>query len=377
MRKIRIGITGQSGFIGSHLKSFLTTKQEKTELVPFSPVFFEREQDLNTFVSRCDVIVHLAAKNRESDDILYSTNLSLVRKLINALEKTREKPRVIFSSSIQENRDNAYGRSKREGRKLFEDWARRNNAGFTALIIPNVFGPFGKPFYNSVISTFSYQLTHDIQPQIEIDAELDLIYVSSLVEKIYRIIIDPHPEPIISIPAEKKMKVSELLEKLKNFHEQYGKNHIIPRLGDFFDIGLFNTYRSYFEPGHFPVTPVCSTDDRGFLIELVKELCGGQIFYSVTRPGITRGNHFHSRKIERFCVIQGEARLQLRRTGSDDIIEYRLDGSTPSFVDIPVFYSHNITNTGNTDLITIFWTNELYDHQDPDTWYENVNLDTR
>ena len=156
MKKTKIGITGQTGFIGTHLYNTLGLNADKYERIAFRDEYFQKEETLDAFVKQCDVIVHLAAMNRHNDpDVLYRTNIELVQKLINSMERTETKPYVIMSSSLQEERDNLYGRSKREGRKLFNKWADRNNAAFTGLIIPNVFGPFGVPFYNSVISTFS------------------------------------------------------------------------------------------------------------------------------------------------------------------------------------------------------------------------------
>jgi UDP-2-acetamido-2,6-beta-L-arabino-hexul-4-ose reductase len=375
MKRIRVGITGQSGFIGTHLTNFLNTKKETMEVVPFSPAFFRNPDDLAGFVLRCDTVVHLAAKNRGPPDDLYRENIALVSQLIEALDRAGNNPHVIFSSSTQETRDNPYGKSKIAGRKLFEDWSKRNHARFTGLIIPNVFGPFGKPFYNSAISTFAYQLTHNLPPVLETDADLDLIYVLSLARRIYDMILDVPMDPVVAVPADKTMKVSQILSKFQEFQDVYLGNHIMPCLNDAFEIALFNTFRSFIEPDLFPVVPACHADERGFFVELVKENTGGQTSYSLTYPGITRGNHYHTRKIERFCVIHGEACIRLRRIGTDKIIEYHLKGDTPAFVDIPVFYTHNIVNEGNTDLTTVFWINELFDPQDPDTYYENVNVD--
>jgi UDP-2-acetamido-2,6-beta-L-arabino-hexul-4-ose reductase len=179
---IKIGITGQSGFIGTHLNNFLGLKQEEVKRIPFNDDFFSKQSKLEDFVKQCDVIVHLAALNRHnSPQTIYDTNISLVRKLINALEATDSKPHIIFSSSIQEERDNIFGQSKREGRQMLAHWAEKNNALFAGLIIPNVFGPFGNPYYNSVIATFAHQLTHNEEPGIDVDAQLKLIYVGDLV----------------------------------------------------------------------------------------------------------------------------------------------------------------------------------------------------
>jgi len=380
MKKIKVGITGNTGFIGTHLINYLRTKKDEIEIIPFFHDFFIDQHQLSAFVSQCDVIVHLAAMTRGDADTLYNCNISLVNQLINSLNSTIHRPHIIFSSTIHEKKGNPYGRSKAEGRKLFEAWAQQNCARFTCLVIPNVFGPFEKPFCNSVISTWCYQLTHNLQPKIEIDKDLGLIYVISLIEKILEIIMSHRSDTEILIPADKTMKLSEILSKLKEYQKQYFENSIIPKFQDDFEIALFNTFRSSIDDDHFPVLLVRNEDNRGFLIELVKELCGGQIFFSVTNPGIQRGNHYHTKMIERCCVVEGEALLQFRRIGTDQTFEYRLSGDIPGFVDIPIFFTHTITNIGRTVLTTLFWTNEISDQKIADTFYVNFNqvkLDAR
>ena len=182
---IKIGITGQSGFIGTHLYNHLGLKPDKFTRIPFEDSVFGDKPALEAFVKQCDVIVHLAALNRHNDpQEIYNTNLRLVNQLIEAFETTGSKPHVLFSSSIQEELDNIFGKSKREGRELLSGWAERNAAIFTGMVIPNVFGPFGNPYYNSVVATFSHQLTHNEEPKIDVDAQLRIIYIGDLVEEI-------------------------------------------------------------------------------------------------------------------------------------------------------------------------------------------------
>lgn len=295
-----------------------------------------------------------------------------------------------MSSSLQEFLDNPYGKSKREGRELFNQWADKNNAMFTGLIIPNVFGPFGKPFYNSVISTFSYQLINNLESKIEIDNKLNLIYVGDLINFIIELIekygpiaqiikIEKslksnknYPPRILQIKPRASYTVSELLEKLLSFKEIYYKNSIFPDLSDYFDLCLFNTFRSYISLDYFPRLYKLNPDDRGVYVECAKSLSKGQSSYSTTKSQITRGNHFHLRKVERFAVIEGNASIKLRKYGTNEIKEFVLDGNNPAFVDIPIWFVHNITNIGNSNLITLFWTNEFFDPSDADTYFERV-----
>jgi UDP-2-acetamido-2,6-beta-L-arabino-hexul-4-ose reductase len=370
---LKVGITGQSGFIGTHLFNYLGLKSD-IERIPFHDDFFNDQERFLEFVGSCDVIVHLAAMNRHEDpNVLYNTNIDLVGKLISGIEASGNKPRVIFSSSTQEELENHYGLSKKEGRVMFEKWAADSGASFTAMVIPNVFGPYGKPHHNSVVATFSHLLTHGGEPQIHVDGELKMIYINELVDQFYKVIMGEVGETVFYVPHTSEKKVSAILELLNNYKEQYLDRGIIPQMESVFEINLFNTFRSFIDnSSYFPVRLVQHADDRGAFIETVKLGIGGQVSFSTTKPGITRGNHFHTRKIERFAVIKGKASIQLRRIGTDEIQEFLLDGNEPSYVDMPVWVTHNITNIGDEELFTIFWINEWFDPNDPDTYFEKV-----
>ena len=371
---IRVGITGQVGFVGTHLFNLLGTLPD-VERVPFEDAYFADEAKLRSFVGKCDAIVHLAAMNRHPDmNVIYETNLRLVRQLIDAMEKENATPHVLFSSSTQEEKDNLYGRSKREGRELFIQWAKRNNSKFTGCVIPNVFGPYGRPNYNSVIATFCHKLTHGETPEILVDGEIRLIYVGSLCRHFVSLIRNGETADMHPVPFDTSRKVSELLTQLENFKRQYLLQGIIPCLPTPFDVSLFNTFCGYIDHANFyPFSLKKNTDARGSFVETVKlDGIGGQISFSTTRPGVTRGNHYHTRKIERFAVIRGKARIELRKVGTAEKLSFELGGNEPSFVDMPVWYTHNITNIGDEDLYTIFWINEFYNPDDADTFFEEV-----
>lgn len=371
---MKIGITGQAGFIGTHLYNYLGLKPDKVIRIPFEDSIFSNQQALEEFVEQCDVIVHLAALNRHNDpQEIYNTNLRLVNLLIEALEATGSKPHVLFSSSIQEERDNIFGKSKREGRKLLSEWADRNRAVFTGMVIPNVFGPFGNPYYNSVVATFSHQLTHGENPNVDVDAQLRIIYIGDLVEEIWNCIENKTNNKEYRISHTNEIKVTEILELLERFKYGYFEKGIFPDLTDPFKRNLFNTFVCYIDlENYFPFRLMLNTDERGSFVETVKLSSGGQVSFSTTKSGVTRGNHFHTRKAERFAVIKGKARIQLRRIGTERIFNFELDGTQPSYVDMPVWHTHNITNTGDEDLYTIFWISEFYNPDDPDTYFEQV-----
>jgi len=182
---IKVGITGQPGFVGTYLYNTLGLYPHEFERIPFEDDFFQRDAALRDFVKQCDVIVHLAAMNRHPDpQVIYDTNLKLVYQLIGAMEAQHVRPHVLFSSSTQEELDNEYGKSKREGRQLLEQWAKQNDASFTGMVVPNVYGPFGRPDYNSFIATFCYKLTHGETPQVKEDKNVQLIFVGNLCDHI-------------------------------------------------------------------------------------------------------------------------------------------------------------------------------------------------
>lgn len=370
----RIGITGQNGFVGSYLFNKLSLLKEEFTLVPFDKLYLGSAADLTEWASQCDVIVHLAAMNRHPDQqVIHDTNLDLVQRLVDALKAAGSSPHVIFSSSTQEERDNLYGRSKKQGRELLEKWAAENHAHFTGMVIPNVFGPFGKPFYNSVVATFCHQLCNGQSPKIDQDGLLRLIHVDELCERIIEAVRDSNNNSDYQVNPSEECYVSDILSKLTSFKTLYLDQGIIPSLPDTFSVNLFNTFRSYIDHrSYFPFKLKQHTDNRGVFVEMVKLEVGGQVSFSTTHTGITRGNHFHTRKIERFVVIKGKALIRLRKYNTDEILDFELDGNEPSYVDMPVWYTHNIKNIGEEELYTIFWINEFFDQQDPDTYFETV-----
>lgn len=371
---IKIGITGQAGFVGTHLYNTLGLFPDEFKRVDFQKEYFTNHDKLNEFVAQCDIIVHFAAMNRHNDPhVIYDTNIGLVQKLIKSLEVTHSKAHVLFSSSTQEERDNLYGKSKKEGRELIMDWAKESGGKFTGMIIPNVFGPFGHPNYNSVVATFCHKLARKETPSIEVDGDLKLIYVGELVNAILAEIRNGKGNPEIVVPYTSQSKVSQLLSLLESYKEQYQDNGIIPVIKNIFELNLFNTFRCYMDiANHFPVKFLEHTDPRGSFVEIIRLGIGGQVSFSTTVPGITRGNHYHTRKIERFAVIKGKALIQLRRIGTDEVLDFYLDGNEPAYVDMPIWYTHNIKNIGDEILYTNFWINEFFDPNDSDTYFENV-----
>ncbi|RYZ87127.1 MAG: NAD-dependent epimerase/dehydratase family protein, partial [Proteobacteria bacterium] len=227
--KLKIGITGKEGFVGQHLYNTLGLFPDEFERIDYVKGLFEEPEKLQSFVSHCDVIIHLAAMNRHNDpQVIYDTNIGLVNQLIIALESSGSKAHVLFSSSSQEDRDNLYGKSKKDGRQLLENWAQRAGGTFTGMVIPNVFGPFGHPYYNSFIATFSHQLSHNEQPKIDVDGDVKLIYVDDLVKSIITRIRMGTGDSNLVIPHTVERKVSEILALLESYKAQYLELGVIP-----------------------------------------------------------------------------------------------------------------------------------------------------
>ena len=368
---MRILISGHNGFIGGHLIRNLKLHYPNHNILLLNREDFSSE-NFNNKIQNEDFIYHLAGVNRaQTDQEVYNSNIEINSSLLKHLEKINFKGKLYFSSSLQEGSDSLYGKSKKKARENFERLSKKLEFTFHSSLTPNVFGPFCKSYYNSFIATFSHQLLNNQNPTIITDNTVKLIYIDDFISSLLELF--EGKIETINFDFLTEIKVSEVLEKLKLFNEQYIKDNKIPNLESKFDKELFNTFRSYINyQEYFPRYFKVNSDSRGSFFELSKALSKGQSSYSTTNSGITRGNHLHTRKIERFSVIKGKAKIELRKYLTDEIISFELDGNSPSYVDMPIWYTHNITNIGDQELLTFFWINELYDQNDPDTYPEIV-----
>ncbi|PNY79892.1 capsule biosynthesis protein CapF [Deinococcus koreensis] len=362
-----VGVTGADGLLGTHVQAYLRGV-EGLQVRAAGRRTFE-EGGLTSFVQDCGAIIHLAGMNRGEEAVVAATNVGLTRQLIEALDATGSRPHVLFSSSTHIERDTPYGASKREVASLLAAWAGRSGGTFTNVILPGVFGEGGKPFYNSVVSTFCHQLARGETPTPHNDGPIEQIHAQEVARRL-EAMIDTGVTGDVRVEGQ-RLTVYGLLETLQEMTGLYSQ-HIIPDLRDDFRRDLFNTYRSYLYPQHYPVRLTLHTDPRGSLFEAVKSPNGGQSFMSSTHPGITRGNHFHTRKVERFLVTGGEAEIKLRHVTGTQVLSFRVSGEAPSYIDIPTLHTHSITNVGSGTLMTLFWTHELFDPARPDTVAELV-----
>ncbi len=365
---IRVGITGITGLIGWHLRAFMEIKGVQ-QLKIADRETFQSMEALIEFVNDIDVIIHLAGKCR--GDELIQVNKNIDQSLINAIETLDCHPHLIFSSSthIEINQSSEYAQSKILSSNYFRKWSSKRGSKFTNLIMPHVFGENGKPSHNSVVSTFCQRIANGQKIKLLLDKELDLIHAQDLAKTIYEIALKS-TEGDIRIKG-KPIKVSQVMSKLVSFDQSY-RNHIIPKLENDLDLELFNTYRSYLPKSHYPVYFEQHSDERGTLFEAVKTLNKSQCFVSTTKPYITRGNHYHHEKIERFMVLSGKAKISLRKKYQDYVVDYLVDGEHPSYIDIPTFHVHKIENIGESEMIVLFWSHQFYDPSDSDTYSEEV-----
>lgn len=365
---MRIGVTGANGFLGWHLRAFLHAQPEHT-VVPFERDAFADRTRLRDQVAGCDAIVHLAGMNRGDETEILRVNTALAGDLVAACDAAGVRPHVVFANSTHAARDSAYGRSKRQAAESLARWAERSGGRFTDVVFPHLFGEGGRPFYNSGVATFCHQLAHGETPRVIDDIELELVHAQTAARAMLGTIVEGKLGTVRV--SGRRLLVSGAVARLQQMAEQY-RSQLIPELADALDLELFNAYRSYLFPQSYPVTLVLRSDARGSLFEAVKTLHSGQTFISTTRPGITRGNHYHRHKIERFLVIHGEASIRVRRLLHTQVHEFRVSGMAPGYIDMPTFHTHDITNVGEGELLTLFWSHELFDPGNPDTYSEQV-----
>ncbi len=357
---MKILLTGAGGFLGWH------TRVRLDALTDHEVVAVTREtwKDLHALASGCDAIIHIAGINRASDEEVEQGNASLARDVAQAATQ-HGIARIVFANSIQADKDNPYGR----GKAAAATELAASGAELVDVLLPNLFGEYGRPGYNSFVATFADAVARDTPPVEVNDNPISLLHVQDAAQALMDGLDAPpgqvHPEGHAT-------SVVEVLEKLKSYRETYRIGDIPALLTDF-DVNLFNTLRGALFPQSYPIALTPHSDDRGRLVETVRSHGGqGQTFLSTTRPGITRGEHYHLGKIERFVVLGGKARISLRKVFGTEVIDFEVDGQNPAAIDMPTLWIHNITNTGDTELLTQFWTHTLFDPENPDTFWQKV-----
>ncbi len=364
-----LAVTGGAGFLGWHVRVLGRALGQPEPLVLGRRELAAPDR-LPTVLNGLGRVVHLAGANRGEPDEVVAGNVTPARVLAEALLKCPVPPRVVaYANSTQAGNDTPYGRSKAAAADLLRDATARVGSTFHDILLPNVFGEHGRPFYNSVVATFCSVLAGGGRPEIHQGRKLDLIHATDAAALLLG--VDMPGGDAVGHPVH-RCTVAELAGRLERFAEVY-RHGDIPDLSNWFDVRLFNTYRSHLFPVRYPVPLPKRADGRGELAEAVKSHGGpGQAFFSSTRPGVTRGEHFHLAKVERFVVLRGEAEIALRRVLHGDVVRFRVSGTEPVAIDMPTMWAHDITNVGDDELLTLFWANELFDPARPDTYPEPV-----
>lgn len=365
---MKVALTGAHGFLGLHTSTLIHSVGGTSEAVGLGESFNADAARIS--VNGSDRLIHLAGVNRGSDADVRDGNLGFAKQLAEVIGSVETPPaEVVYANSIQAGNASVYGEAKREAADILRVAAESVGAKFTDVLLPNLFGEHGRPNYNSVVATFCAMLQAGELPEVKDDKELVLLHAQDAAEVLLGT-IDPGEMTYLATSS----KVSEVLSQLKDMAETYRSGEI-PSIGNKFDLNLFNTYRSFrlAQPEDLPFALDRRADARGSFFEVCRSHGGaGQTSFSTTHPGITRGQHFHRRKVERFVVLSGRAQISMRRLFSDEVLVFNVDGVTPQAIDMPTLWTHNITNTGDSELLTMFWTNDIFDPANPDTFAEEV-----
>ena len=372
---MKILITGAKGFIGRNLTEEL--KRQGHEILAYD--IDNTEKQLDEYAASCEFVYHLAGVNRpENSEDFMSGNFGFTSVLLDSLKKHGNKAPVMLSSSIQAELDNPYGKSKKAGEELIFQYGRDNGVKVYVYRFPNVFGKWCRPNYNSAVATFCNNIARNLPIQInETNPTLTLVYIDDLVKELVNTlngeahISTKDGYTYCSVPEQYQVKLLDIVNMLYTFKESR-KDLYIPDMRDTFTKKLYATYLSYMPEDKFCYELTMHCDARGSFTEMLKSQERGQVSVNISKPGITKGNHWHSTKNEKFIVVSGKARISFRKIGSDEVISYDVSGDKIEAVDIPPGYTHSVTNTGEIDLVTVMWANEPFDPNNSDTYYEEV-----
>lgn len=371
---MKVLVTGSAGFLGKNLCSVLRRLKE-VEL--FEIDAGNGPAELKVGVAEADVVYHLAGVNRpERVEQFEEGNANLTRELLAMAAQRSEPPKVVLSSSIQAERDNPYGRSKRGAEAALKSYCEQSPSEGVAYRLKNLFGKWCRPNYNSVVATLADAIASDRPYQISDPANaVDLCYVDDVVAAMVSELHAAKQSGFRFAPAitSHQTTLGELVALLQAFRD-HRKSLFLPDYSSSFVRALYATYLSYVRPENCAYQLEFKSDARGSLAEFIKAQQFGQIFISRTKPGVTRGNHFHHTKTEKFMVVEGEGKIRLRQIHGNLVIEFLCRGEDYRVVDIPPGFTHSIENVGKSELVTLFWANEVFDPASPDTVFEPVSL---
>ena len=369
---MRILVTGSQGFIGKNLVAEL---QNRGNVHIYQ---FDIDTDprlLEEYTKDCEFVFHLAGVNRPQDvDEFIQGNLGFTATLLDALKTNGNTCPVMLASSVQAKLDNPYGRSKKAGEDLLLSYGGETGAKVLVYRFPNVFGKWSRPNYNSVVATFCHNIARDLPIKVNDPTEiLSLVYIDDVVNELISCLNgeESRDGDVCIVPGVHSVALGDVAELICSFKTSRAEG-AIPVMSDPFVKELYSTYLSYLPTQHLSYDLKMNIDRRGSFTEFIRTPDRGQVSVNICRPGVTKGNHWHHTKNEKFLVVSGHGVIRLRKVGFNEVTELYVSGDKLEVVDIPPGYTHNIENLGNTDLITIMWANETFDPDKPDTFFLEV-----
>lgn len=367
---MKIGVTGSNGFIGKNLLEHLQ-RLDDIEVLTFT----REDTNLEDFVDSVDFIFHLAGINRPEDpQEFYEGNKDFTQRLVDTLINSHKSTPILISSSIQVENDNDYGKSKLDSELAIKQYSKKSGCPVYIYRLPNVFGKWSKPNYNTVIATWCHNISRQIPIEINDEKiELDLVYIDDVIKHFVRHIDETKAKDVSyqTISPVYRESLGSIINLLNQFIDSR-KSLLTPRVGRGFPRALYSTYLSFLPPDKFSYQIDGFEDDRGTFYEFLKTHDSGQFSISTSAPGVTRGNHYHNTKNEKFLVIKGEASIKLRQIHGNEVIEYNVSDKKLEVVEMIPGYTHDISNTGNNEMILLLWANEVFDRENPDTYFEKV-----
>ena len=372
MAIIKVLITGAEGFVGRNLVAELSTRDNLT-------IFkFDRNTSLellDSFCQKAEFVFHLAGVNRpEEFSEFMKGNFGFTNKLLETLKKHNNTCPIMISSSIQATLDNDYGRSKKASEKLVSQYAGETGVKVMVYRLQNVFGKWCRPNYNSVVATFCHNIAHGLPITINNPSTvMNLIYIDDVIQELINA-MEGYPTvdgDFCKVPIVHVIKLGEILKLLESFKVSREKRQI-PNQADPFIKKLYSTYLSYLSTDNFCYDLKMNVDHRGSFTEFIKTPDRGQVSVNISKPNVTKGNHWHHSKNEKFLVVSGEGVIRFRALGTDEVIEYFVSGKKLQVVDVPVGYTHHIENLGESDMVTLMWVNEIFDPSASDTYFLEV-----
>ena len=373
---MKILITGANGFIGKNLCATLE-RNEKYELLKVTRQTTDAE--LAKYLRECDFIFHLAGINRPKEEIeFFEGNAGFTARITQDLEKYNihngRKIPIVFTSSIQVERDNPYGQSKKQGEEALIYYEKTTGAPVYIYRLANIYGKLSKPNYNTVVATFCFNIARNLPIQVKNpDADLMLCYIDDVVEEFLKVLegIPTIEDGHCIVPVTHSIKLGALADTICSFKESRN-NLSVANMSNQLEKNLYSTYLSFLLKDDFSYPLKMNVDDRGSFTEIIRTADRGQFSVNISKPGITKGNHWHHSKNEKFLVVSGTGVIRFRKIGESEIIEYPVNGDKLEVVDIPIGYTHNIENLGNKDMVTFMWANECFNPDKPDTYFEKV-----